>query len=251
AIWRTLLKKTSFLLTRLTLFSIDSQSTPIVSAVKLPILKPNEFDLWKMRIEQYFLMTDYSLWEVILNGDSPVPIIVVDGVVQPVSQSTTRKRKGVVIRDLEEKSTAIIPAETKSKDKGKGIIVEEPKPIKKKDQVELDEEYARKLHKELNKDIDWDMAIEHIKQKAKEDSPADIEYDSSRTWVMDKPNIPKTPKGFQRIVVLKRDYSKMDVYYETPDGTRVRAAPGIIADLKEHPEYSDISPTDFCFTSPK
>nr|GEY76129.1 putative ribonuclease H-like domain-containing protein [Tanacetum cinerariifolium] len=32
-----------------------------------------EFDLWKMRIEQYFLMTDYFLWEVILNGDSPVP----------------------------------------------------------------------------------------------------------------------------------------------------------------------------------
>nr|GEZ46278.1 hypothetical protein [Tanacetum cinerariifolium] len=29
----------------------------------LPILNPNEFDLWKMRIEQYFLMTDYSLWE--------------------------------------------------------------------------------------------------------------------------------------------------------------------------------------------
>nr|GEX73768.1 hypothetical protein [Tanacetum cinerariifolium] len=26
-----------------------------------------------MRIEQYFLITDYSLWEVILNGDSPVP----------------------------------------------------------------------------------------------------------------------------------------------------------------------------------
>nr|GFA74412.1 hypothetical protein [Tanacetum cinerariifolium] len=26
-------------------------------------LNPNEFDLWKIRIEQYFLMTDYSLWE--------------------------------------------------------------------------------------------------------------------------------------------------------------------------------------------
>nr|GEV69224.1 putative ribonuclease H-like domain-containing protein [Tanacetum cinerariifolium] len=35
----------------------------VVSAAKLPILDPNEFDLWKMRIEQYFLMTDYSLWE--------------------------------------------------------------------------------------------------------------------------------------------------------------------------------------------
>nr|GEU67371.1 RNA-directed DNA polymerase, eukaryota, reverse transcriptase zinc-binding domain protein [Tanacetum cinerariifolium] len=33
----------------------------------------------KMRIEQYFLMTDYSQWEVILNGDSPIPTKVVDG----------------------------------------------------------------------------------------------------------------------------------------------------------------------------
>nr|GEX79509.1 hypothetical protein [Tanacetum cinerariifolium] len=40
---------------------MDSLSTPVVSAAKLSILNPNEFDLWKMRIEQYFLMTDYSL----------------------------------------------------------------------------------------------------------------------------------------------------------------------------------------------
>nr|GFB50890.1 ribonuclease H-like domain-containing protein [Tanacetum cinerariifolium] len=61
AIWRTLLKKTTFL--HNTFFSMDSLSTPVVYAAKLPILNPNEFDLWKMRIEQYFLMTDYSLWE--------------------------------------------------------------------------------------------------------------------------------------------------------------------------------------------
>nr|GEV77823.1 hypothetical protein [Tanacetum cinerariifolium] len=60
----------------------------MVAAAKLPILNPNEFDLWKMRIEQYFLMTDYSLWEVILNGDSPVPTRVVDGVVQPIAPTT-------------------------------------------------------------------------------------------------------------------------------------------------------------------
>nr|GFD40572.1 hypothetical protein [Tanacetum cinerariifolium] len=59
--------------------------------------------------------------------------------------------------------------DTKSKDKGKGIMVEEPKPMKKKQQVEMDEEYARKLHEELNKDIDWNAAIDHVKQKAKED----------------------------------------------------------------------------------
>nr|GEX68479.1 hypothetical protein [Tanacetum cinerariifolium] len=55
----------------------------VVSAAKLPIINPNEFDLWKMRMERYFLMTDYSLWEVILNGDSHIPTRVIDGVVQP------------------------------------------------------------------------------------------------------------------------------------------------------------------------
>nr|GEV68405.1 hypothetical protein [Tanacetum cinerariifolium] len=40
-------------------------------------------------------------------------------------------------------------------------MVEEPKPMKKKQQVEMDEEYARKLHEDLNKDIDWDAAIDH------------------------------------------------------------------------------------------
>nr|GFC18677.1 hypothetical protein [Tanacetum cinerariifolium] len=38
-----------------------------------------------MRIEQYFLMTDYLLWEVIINGDSPAPTVVIDGVVRPVT----------------------------------------------------------------------------------------------------------------------------------------------------------------------
>nr|GEY42548.1 ribonuclease H-like domain-containing protein [Tanacetum cinerariifolium] len=38
-----------------------------------------------MRIEQYFLMTDHSLWVVIINGDSPVPTVVIDGVVKPAT----------------------------------------------------------------------------------------------------------------------------------------------------------------------
>nr|GEV84337.1 hypothetical protein [Tanacetum cinerariifolium] len=45
-----------------------------------------------MRIEQYFLMTDYSLWEVILNGDSPIPTRVIDGVVQPVAPTIAEQR---------------------------------------------------------------------------------------------------------------------------------------------------------------
>nr|GEX67083.1 ribonuclease H-like domain-containing protein [Tanacetum cinerariifolium] len=71
---------------------MDSLSPQVVSAAKLPILNPNEFNLWKTRIEQYFLMNDYSLWEVILNGDSPVPTRIVEGVLQPVAPITAEQK---------------------------------------------------------------------------------------------------------------------------------------------------------------
>nr|GEX52041.1 hypothetical protein [Tanacetum cinerariifolium] len=86
---------------------------------------------------------------------------------------STRRRKGVVIRDSEEELTSDTPAETpKVKDKGKGILIEAPKPIKKKDQIDMDAEYARKLQEEINKEheeayknIDWNAALDHVQSK--------------------------------------------------------------------------------------
>nr|GEZ53245.1 hypothetical protein [Tanacetum cinerariifolium] len=46
----------------------------------------------EMRIEQYFLMTDYSLWEVIPNGNFFASTRVVDGVLQPVAFTTAKQR---------------------------------------------------------------------------------------------------------------------------------------------------------------
>ncbi|GKA52289.1 hypothetical protein Tco_0745485 [Tanacetum coccineum] len=48
---------------------MEAGTTSTTLTAKLPILNPGDYDLWLMRIEQYFLMTDYSLWEVILNGN--------------------------------------------------------------------------------------------------------------------------------------------------------------------------------------
>nr|GEY86982.1 reverse transcriptase [Tanacetum cinerariifolium] len=87
----------------------------------------------------------------------------------------TRRRKGVIIRDPEEELSSKTPVETpKLKDKGKGILIETSKPMKKKDQIELDVEYAKKLHEEINKDheeinkdIDWDAAMDHVNRKSK------------------------------------------------------------------------------------
>ncbi|KAI3732425.1 hypothetical protein L1987_63630 [Smallanthus sonchifolius] len=83
------------------------------------------------------------------------------------------------------------------------------------------------------------------------EKPADISFDSSHVWVMDKPNIPKTPKGFKRIATLRSDYSKVDVQYLTPQGKKIRARPGMMDYLQEHPECGPISPSDFSFEAPK
>nr|GFC82702.1 hypothetical protein [Tanacetum cinerariifolium] len=98
----------------------------------------------------------------------------IPAVAPTVIAAYTRRRKGVIIRDPEEDLSLKTPAETPGlKDKGKGILVETPKPMKKNDQIELDAEYARKLHEEINndheefnKDINWDAAMDHVNQKS-------------------------------------------------------------------------------------
>nr|GEX80218.1 hypothetical protein [Tanacetum cinerariifolium] len=68
----------------------------------------------------------------------------------------SRRTKGVVIRDPEESTTTtstIIHFEAKSKDKGKGILVEEPKPLKKQAQIEQDEKYARELERYFDSNV--------------------------------------------------------------------------------------------------
>ncbi|GJT73418.1 ribonuclease H-like domain-containing protein, partial [Tanacetum coccineum] len=63
---------------------MDSQTAHMVAASKVPTLKPGEFELWRMRIEQYNQMIDYSLWEVIENGATLPKTHVVEGVVHPM-----------------------------------------------------------------------------------------------------------------------------------------------------------------------
>nr|GEZ02629.1 hypothetical protein [Tanacetum cinerariifolium] len=71
---------------------MESVSAQMVDAAKLPVLNLGEFELWKMRIEQYFLMTNYALWEVIVNGDSPPLMRTVDGVEQTYPPTTAEEK---------------------------------------------------------------------------------------------------------------------------------------------------------------
>ncbi|GJV27280.1 hypothetical protein Tco_1383728 [Tanacetum coccineum] len=71
---------------------MEAVSSLMVAAAKLPMLNLGEFELWKMRIEQYFLRTNYALWEVIVNRDSPPPKRTVDGVEQTYPLTTAEEK---------------------------------------------------------------------------------------------------------------------------------------------------------------
>ncbi|GJW40098.1 putative ribonuclease H-like domain-containing protein [Tanacetum coccineum] len=59
---------------------MDNDSAHMVAASKVPMLKPGEFELWRIRIERYIQMIDYALWEVIENGATLPKTAVVKGV---------------------------------------------------------------------------------------------------------------------------------------------------------------------------
>nr|GEY97968.1 hypothetical protein [Tanacetum cinerariifolium] len=133
--------------------------------------------------EIYNLDLDHSLKVLISAASTTIPVasaiiptakLTIPAATPTVVAAYTKRRKGVIITDSKEELPLKTPAETpKVKDKGKGILVETPKPMKKKDQIEMDAKYARKLQEEIdrdhdgfNKDIDWDAAMDHVNQKS-------------------------------------------------------------------------------------
>ncbi|GJY35764.1 hypothetical protein Tco_0421142 [Tanacetum coccineum] len=71
---------------------MDQDSAHMVAASKVPMLKPSEYELWRMRMEQYIQMIDYSLWEVIENGNEPPITKVVEGVDTIIAPATAKEK---------------------------------------------------------------------------------------------------------------------------------------------------------------
>nr|GEU38158.1 putative reverse transcriptase, RNA-dependent DNA polymerase [Tanacetum cinerariifolium] len=76
---------------------------------------------------------------------------------------TTPRAKGIVYH---EQVQAHIPTVSSSKDTGKAKMIEPEKPLKKKDQIALDEEVARKLEGEIKAKIEEEERISREKDKA-------------------------------------------------------------------------------------
>ncbi|GJX06961.1 ribonuclease H-like domain-containing protein [Tanacetum coccineum] len=83
---------------------MESQST---QTIKLPILQPGEYDIWKMRMEQYLQCIDYTLWAIIENGNAPIVTKTVDGketVIPPTSVEEKVQRRA----ELKARSTLLM-----------------------------------------------------------------------------------------------------------------------------------------------
>nr|GEU41379.1 uncharacterized mitochondrial protein AtMg00810-like [Tanacetum cinerariifolium] len=53
---------------------MELESAQTSTTTKLPMLKKGDYKMWRLRIEQYFQVQDYALWDVIENGTSFKPV---------------------------------------------------------------------------------------------------------------------------------------------------------------------------------
>ncbi|GKA53764.1 hypothetical protein Tco_0747079 [Tanacetum coccineum] len=79
---------------------MDQDSAHMVVASKVPMLKPGEYEIWRMRIEQYIQMIDYALWEVIENGATLPKTKIMEGVMteMPITYAEEKAQRRLDVK---------------------------------------------------------------------------------------------------------------------------------------------------------
>ncbi|GKF88421.1 hypothetical protein Tco_0259298, partial [Tanacetum coccineum] len=67
---------------------MDLETAQNNTVAKLPLLKQGDYEIWRLRIEQYFQIQDYDLWDIIKNGNSFNPVVQTTTNVDGTSTST-------------------------------------------------------------------------------------------------------------------------------------------------------------------
>ncbi|GKD00613.1 ribonuclease H-like domain-containing protein [Tanacetum coccineum] len=90
---------------------MEIESTNSGPTAKLPILKFGEYEMWAIRIKQYFQIQDYALWEVIENGDSWVLV------------SQTSQENVITVTKMSTPATAEEKISKKNDVKARGLLL--------------------------------------------------------------------------------------------------------------------------------
>ncbi|GJX02955.1 putative reverse transcriptase domain-containing protein [Tanacetum coccineum] len=101
----------SFALRNFDLEDIELESTNSGPTIKLPILKLKEYEMWAIRIKQYFQIKDYALWDVIENGDSWVSV------------SQTSQENGITVTKMSTPATIKEKTYKKNDVKDRGLLL--------------------------------------------------------------------------------------------------------------------------------
>nr|GFB40461.1 hypothetical protein [Tanacetum cinerariifolium] len=118
-----------------------------------------EIKLEKVQAEIYNLDLDHqekvlSMVDVNAASVQDTPITDAEATKVIVEVPKPRKRRGVIIQHPEETTTTVtVQTKVQAKDKGKAILIEEPKPLKRQVQIDLDEEVARQLEGTFRVDV--------------------------------------------------------------------------------------------------
>nr|GEV12422.1 hypothetical protein [Tanacetum cinerariifolium] len=125
-------------------------------------------DQWRIKDQYLFGVHDLDGDEVFVDvttGEN----VEQDAIVVESVEAAKPKAKGVRIQEPSEFRTTSPPQPSQhphAKDKGKETMVEPKKPLKKKDQIALDEEVARKLEAEMKAKMDEEERIAREKNEA-------------------------------------------------------------------------------------
>ncbi|GJS62258.1 hypothetical protein Tco_0657042 [Tanacetum coccineum] len=115
---------------------MDLETTQTNAVAKLPLLKQGEYEMWRLRIEQYFQIQDYALWDIIENGNS----------FNPVARTTTNA-------DGTSTSTIPGPVTTEEKTQKKNDVKQEFEEMDLKWQLALLSMRARRYYQRTGKKI--------------------------------------------------------------------------------------------------
>nr|GEV52981.1 hypothetical protein [Tanacetum cinerariifolium] len=112
------------------------------------------------------------------------------------------KERGIIMQESSEtpKTTTTIPISLKFHDKGKGIMVEEPLKMKKKDQISFDEQEARRLQAE------FDEQDKLVEEKAQLIEDENLAWDNVQAMI-DADFVPIDSEVVKGKVVLTQEIS--------------------------------------------
>ncbi|KAJ9542207.1 hypothetical protein OSB04_028713 [Centaurea solstitialis] len=185
---------------------MDSQDSVLVS--KVPMLKPNEFEMWKIRIKQYMLLTDYALWEVVEHGPS-VPEPAVAGAPQNAkslwnalekrfsgTKSSKRNQKAMLKQQYENFTSTKNESMTQTFDRFNKLIGELANVDVKMEKDEVNRKFLRSLSEE------WTMYTVSFRQGDDlEDKELEDLYNDLRIFEAEV-EAKRRPTGYSHTIAL-------------------------------------------------